>query len=113
MEAKGYDHGQTIFEVGETADGLFIISSGEVGIYFPGNRSASKPDIILKETQIFGEMGVIDSQLRMATVRAHTDVELLFISKKEFDIKLSEADIVIGGVIAILSDRLRQLQKNK
>ena len=58
-------------------------------------------------------MGVIDSQLRMATVKAHTDVNLLFVSKEDFNKKLSEADIVIRGVIAILSDRLRQLQKKE
>ena len=45
--------------MGESADGLFIIGSGEVGIYFSENREIKKPNQVLKETQIFGEMGVI------------------------------------------------------
>ena len=57
MKTKEYVQGQTIFKVGESADGLFIIGSGEVGIYFPENREMQKPNQILKETQIFGEMG--------------------------------------------------------
>ena len=111
METKEYVQGQTIFKVGESADGLFIIGSGEVGIYFPENREMKKPNQILKETQIFGEMGVIDSQLRTASAKAHTDVNLLFVSKEDFDKKIAEGDIVVRGVIAVLSERLRQLQK--
>ena len=107
METKEYAQGQTIFKVGESADGLFIIGSGEVGIYFPENREMKKPNQILKETQIFGEMGVIDSQLRTASAKAHTDVHLLFVSKEDFDKKIAEGDIVVRGVIAVLSDRLR------
>ena len=96
---------------GDSADGLFIISSGEVGIYFPETSEMNKPDRILGETQIFGVMGVINSQLRTATAKAHTDVNLLFVSKEDFNQKIAEGDIVVRGVIAILSDRLRQLQK--
>jgi len=95
METKEYVQVQTIFKVGESADGLFIIGSGEVGIYFPENREMQKPNQILKETQIFGEMGVIDSQLRTASAKAHTDVNLLFVSKEDFDKKIAEGDIVI------------------
>ena len=64
----------------------------------------------MKETQIFGEMGVIDSQLRTASAKALIDVNLIFVSK-DFDKKIAEGDIVVRGVIAVLSDRLRQLQK--
>ena len=65
----------------------------------------------MRETQIFGEMGVIDSQLRTASATAHTDVNLLFVSKEDFDKKIAEGDIVVRGVIAVLSDRLRHIQK--
>ena len=36
--------GKTIFKAGEAADGLYIVGSGEVGIYFPTNK-----EINLKE----------------------------------------------------------------
>ena len=79
METKESVKGQTIFKVGESADGLFIIGSGKVGIYFLENREMKKPNQILKETQIFGEMSVIVSQLRTASAKTHTDVNLLFV----------------------------------
>ena len=71
----------------------------------------NKPDRILKETQIFGVMGVMDSQLRTAIAKANTDVNLLFVSKEGFDQRIAEGDIVVRGIFAVLSDRLRQLQK--
>ena len=44
--------GKTIFKAGEPADGLYIVGSGEVGIYFPTNKEMAEPDIILKANEI-------------------------------------------------------------
>ena len=65
--------GKTIFKAGEPADGLYIVGSGEVGIYFPTNKEMAEPDIILKANEILGEMGVIDTAPRMATAKAYSD----------------------------------------
>ena len=61
--------GKTIFKAGEPADGLYIVGSGEVGIYFPTNKEMAEPDITLKANEILGEMGVIDTAPRMATAK--------------------------------------------
>ena len=105
--------GKTIFKVGEPADGLYIVGSGSVGIFFPTNKEMEKPDIILKPNEILGEMGVIDTAPRMATARALTDSVVSFVSQKEFEKKLDESDMIIRGVMAILSSRLRELQKRR
>ena len=74
-------------------------------------RDSNTPDIILNKTEIFGEMGVIDDQLRMATARAMSDVVVVYFSRKDFETKLDETDVIVRGVLAVLSDRLRQIQK--
>ncbi|CAI8450169.1 MAG: Uncharacterised protein [SAR116 cluster bacterium MED-G04] len=56
-------------------------------------------------------MGVIDDQLRMATARAMSDVVVVYFSRKDFETKLDETDVIVRGVLAVLSDRLRQIQK--
>lgn len=113
MEKISFKKGQIIFKSGDAAEGLYIVANGNVGLYFPGNTTANQPNITLNATDIFGEMGVIDDQLRMATARAHTDVNLISVSRKDFEVKLDEADVIIRGVMAVLSDRLRQLQQTK
>ena len=113
MQKLTFNRGRTIFNKGDGGTDLFIISSGEVGIYFPSNSEMEKPDLILKSTEIFGEMAVIDDALRMATARAETDCILLSVNRSEFEERLSNADVVVRGVVAILSERLRDLQKRR
>ena len=43
--------GKTIFKAGEPADGLYIVGSGEDGIYFPTNKEMVEPDITLKANE--------------------------------------------------------------
>ena len=113
MEKVNYKAGYIIFEQGETANQLFIISSGKVGLYFPTNELMEEPNIVLNSPEIFGEMGVIDDSLRMAGAKAETDCILISVSKVEFEKKLENSDVVIRGIIAILSERLRELQKRR
>ena len=113
MEKVNYKAGHKIFNQGETANQLFIISSGKVGLYFPTNELMEEPNIVLNSPEIFGEMGLIDDALRMAGAKAETDCILISVSKVEFEQKLENSDVVIRGVIAVLSERLRQLQKRR
>jgi CRP-like cAMP-binding protein len=72
-----------------------------------------KPDIVLKANDILGEMGVIDTAPRMATAKALEPSVIIFVSTKEFEKKLEGSDMIVRGVMAILSERLRDLQKRR
>ena len=113
MEKVNYKAGCIIFDQGETANQLFIISSGKVGLYFPTNELMEEPNIVLNIPEIFGEMGLIDDALRMAGAKAETDCILISVPRVEFEQKLKNSDVIIRGVIAALSERLRQLQKKR
>ena len=113
MEKVNYKAGCIIFDQGETANQLFIISSGKVGLYFPTNELMEEPNIVLNSPEIFGEMGLIDDALRMAGAKAETDCILISVPRVEFEQKLKNSDVIIRGVIAALSERLRQLQKKR
>ena len=86
---------ETIFEAGAKADSVYLIVSGEIGIFLPTNKS-EKPDFLLGENEIFGEMGVIDQSLRAGRADALTDVNLIKINQYEFNDKLSKSDPQIG-----------------
>ncbi|MEK9571925.1 MAG: hypothetical protein VW124_23095, partial [Paracoccaceae bacterium] len=59
------------------------------------------------------EMGVIDTAPRMATAKALEPSVIIFVSTKEFEKKLEGSDMIVRGVMAILSERLRDLQKRR
>ena len=113
MKKMELNAGNTIFKKGDPSDGLYIVGKGSVGIYFPTNQTMQKPDIVLKENAILGEMGVIDTAPRMATAKALEPSVIIFVSTKEFEKKLEGSDMIVRGVMAILSERLRDLQKRR
>ena len=102
---------QIIFEAGAKADCVYLIVSGSIGIFLPSNHS-EKPDFILSENEIFGEMGVIDNSLRAGRAVAISDVNLIRISQHEFKDKLSESDPFISGLTRVLVARIRGLLKS-
>ena len=101
---------ETIFESGAKADSVYLIVSGEIGIFLPTNNS-DKPDFILGENEIFGEMGVIDKSLRAGRADALSDANLIKISQHEFNDKLSKSDPFITGLTRVLVTRIRGLLK--
>ena len=101
---------ETIFESGTKADSVYLIVSGEIGIFLPTNNS-DKPDFILGENEIFGEMGVIDKSLRAGRADALSDANLIKISQHEFNDKLSKSDPFITGLTRVLVTRIRGLLK--
>ena len=62
---------------------------------------------------LFGEMGVVSEQSRMANAATVTDCDLLFVSRDEFEKMLDESHIVVKGILRILSERLRTAQMPK
>jgi CRP-like cAMP-binding protein len=83
----------TIITEGEIGDTMYVIKSGEVGIYTTLMEDESVSVIkaaqerlqlaTLKSGDFFGEQALITKEPRNATIIAHTDVELLKFSKKD------------------------------
>ena len=110
MEKIAAKKNQLIFEAGDKAESVYLIVSGKIGIFLPINRTDT-PNFILGDNEIFGEMGVIDQSLRVGRATALTDVDLIKISRDEFNDKLAESDPFITGLIRVLVSRLRDLLK--
>ena len=110
MEKIAAKKNQLIFEAGDKAESVYLIVSGKIGIFLPINRTDT-PNFILGDNEIFGEMGVIDQSLRVGRATALTDVDLIKISRDEFNDKLAESDPFITGLIRVLVTRIRDLLK--
>ena len=112
MKKEQFRQFQTIFKAGDKAGKVFLLVSGSVGIFLPDNDS-KEPNFFIQENEIFGEMGVIDDELRMADARAMEESELLSVDKAEFATMLKDSNVFIRAIMGVLSTRLRQLQKPK
>ena len=74
-------------------------------------NETKNPNFVVEENELFGEMGVIENQSRMATARCLEECEIISITKKEFDERVNSSDVFVKGCLNALSYRLRQVEK--
>ena len=110
MEKIKLNINQSVFKVGELPDKMYLLVKGSIGIYLPTNET-KKPNFIIQENELFGEMGVIENELRMATARCLKDSEIISITKDEFDKRVNSSDVFVKGSLKALSYRLRAVEK--
>ena len=80
LEWMSLPGGGLLFESGDPADAVYFVVSGCLGVYGPGGELIGR--IVAGET--VGEMGLIVSRPRTATVRALRDSELATLSSATF-----------------------------
>ena len=112
MKRLNFEPNKFIFRKGDAANGVYLVISGQVGIFLPSNAT-KEPDFLVRENELFGEMGVVSEQSRMANAATVTDCDLLFVSRDEFEKMLDDSHIVVKGILRILSERLRTAQMPK
>ena len=112
MEKIELNENQSVFKVGELPDKMYLLVKGSIGIFLPTNETKT-PNFIIQENELFGEMGVIENELRMATARCLKDSEIISITKDEFDKRVNSSDVFVKGSLKALTHRLRSVEKNE
>ncbi len=102
QETRAFKAGQVIFNAGDQGTEFFVVKTGKVAVQ-QGNRTLQT----LGEGEIFGEMALIDSESRSATVVAETDCLVVPIGEKQFLFMSSEAPFFGLSVMRVLVQRLR------
>ena len=110
MEKLDFKENQSVFKVGESSDKMFLLVKGKVGIFLPKNETKDA-DFFVEENELFGEMGIIDNELRSASARCVTQSTISAITKKEFDEQVNSSNIFVKACLAASSHRLRQANK--
>ena len=106
LDEVNYEEGSYVVYEGELGKELFVIVEGQVDVVVGG-----KPVNRLFAGQYFGEMAIIDSQPRSASIVARNEIILLKIDKDDFYEILQQRNEVAIGIIKVLSDRIRNCNK--
>ena len=112
MKKLDFKSGQYIFKAGDKGKEIFLLMSGDVGIFLPTNDTKD-PNFKVGENEVFGEMGVIEHKPRMASARCMSDVTVIALSESEFEARVEKADPFIRALLRILSQTVRNLQDKK
>ena len=65
--------------------------------------------MVLDTGELFGEMAIVEHEVRMATVRALGQVRVLTIDQKNFLRRIHEDPSLAWGIVQTMSRRIREL----
>ncbi|MGC1455761.1 MAG: cyclic nucleotide-binding domain-containing protein [Nitrospirota bacterium] len=110
----------TIFTQNMPAEALYIVKSGKVRISMMAGEGEEMGLLLLGPGEFFGELALIQETNRLVTARAETNVELLLLTRKDFNTLIeleprvaTRALVVITKLLAMrirtYHERLKQL----
>jgi hypothetical protein len=102
MKEVTYSDGQEIFAKGDPGDSMYIIYTGQIGIY-----DGKKQLALFDKGEIFGELALLDTEPRSATTVAETDTLVFRIDQEDFFELMEERDEILKNVLRILCQRIR------
>lgn len=104
--------GQHVFREHESGDAAFVVLDGKIAIY----RAAEQGEQVLAtlgKGAMFGEMALIDNQARMASAKAiEGQAMVLVVTRDAFKKRMDMLDPFTRGLIKILSENIRTIQKD-
>ena len=108
LKRINYKRGETIFQKDEKGDCAYYIERGSVEISVHiANKFVRVRE--LEAGELFGEIGLIDNQLRIATAIALEETSVVKINRELIEAKLEKADPEIKDLHNLFLQRLRQI----
>ena len=113
MHNRVYQSGEYIFYEGDPGIGLYIIRQGEVVIRQENGSGIAQDLTVLGRGDFFGELAMLDDEIRSASAIATKDTNLAVIFKPDLDEFIekypSKGIHILRGLATIITVRLRRL----
>ena len=105
---KSYKKNRVIFSQGDTGNILFFLMTGIVKVFLTDNNGRECIIKIIYEKDFFGEMALLDNDIRSASIVALKDSKVLFIYKEDLFNLINCYPIISYNLMDTLSNRLRK-----
>ena len=106
MKTLYFESGEVVFEAGSPSDSAYLVEKGKFEVSRLCNEQKQVIGI-LKEKDIFGEMGIIDGQPRSATVTALEKSKVSLITQECFHSMKTTNPEALMPLLRVLSARIR------
>ena len=101
----------TIFTEKMPAEALYIVKSGTVRISVMAGEGEERTLLLLGPGEFFGELALLQEESRMVTARSETAVEILMITRKDFqalmDLDPRTASRMLLAITTLLAMRVK------
>lgn len=101
-----FKKGDYIFRQHDSGDCAYLIEKGRVQILIT-KQNTEVPLSIIGESEIFGEMTLLDNLNRSASAQALDDCTLIVVSKDQLLDRVHSADTIVRLLVQLLLKRLR------
>lgn len=98
--------GRVLMRQGDPGREAFVIADGRAKVTIRGKRSTK-----LGPGECFGEMALLYSAPRSATVTAESDMRLLVLGSRQFAALIDSVPLVGRRVLAAVAERLREAER--
>ncbi len=104
---RSYNPGDNIFREGDVGNEMYIIQSGRVKITKQLKDGVEKTLVILGPGDFFGEMAVIDKDVRSANASAVDASRLIALDEEVFEMHMQTNPKIVKKILKNLTSRLR------
>lgn len=109
VERFGTD--ESIFLQGENGDSMYIVLQGSVEVVINSEFDGAENQVaVLTSGDFFGEMSLIQEEVRMATIRTLENAALFKIKKDKFEDFISKEPKMIDSMLRMLSKRIIKVE---
>ena len=105
---KVYQDGEIIVHEGEIGDCMYVVQDGCVEVVTNADRQEVQL-AILGKNEFFGEMAILEHEIRSATVRALGPARILTVDQKSFLRRIHEDPSLAYRLMEVMSKRVRKL----
>lgn len=106
-----YKRAEKIFEKSQPGGILYVVMSGRIKIFGTSQQGQSKTFAYLEPGDFFGEMSLIDEEVRSASASALDDSVLITLKREDFRKLIFSRPEMALAVLKTLSSRLRRANK--
>jgi CRP/FNR family transcriptional regulator, cyclic AMP receptor protein len=107
LTPKSYRRGGVIFHQDDPGSAMHLIKSGQVKIATTSPEGEEVIMAILKDSDFFGELSLLDDKPRSANAVAMEATQTLTLRRGDFTDMMAKHPEMVTGVLASLADRLR------
>ncbi len=108
---KSYQKGEIIVRQGEKGNCMYVIQSGRAEVLIKGENSKEMRLAVLSNGDFFGEMAIIEEEVRSATVRAMGAVRVIVVDKRIFLQRIHEDPSFAFRIMKKMGKRIREMDK--
>ena len=104
-----YSKGHVVVRQGEYGEHIYAVQEGELEVVKERKGGGEIQVAVLRSGDIFGEMAILQKEVRSATVRTLTETRLLTVDKKTFMSRVHEDPSLAFNIVRMMAQRIRSL----